>query len=189
MKAHNVPQWYMDSLAKIGYLLPKAHATTYMMMAFRMAWFKVHRPLAFYAVYFTIRAKAFDAIVMCQGIDQVKGRMQEIINKGKEASAVEQDMLVTPEVCYEFYLRGFRFETIDLYRSDATKFIMDEEKGTLLPPFTAVPGLDESAAKSIVDGRQGRSFRSLSELSAAGPKLSRAHIEGLKAAGALEGLL
>lgn len=188
MKAHNVPQWYIDSLAKIGYLFPKAHAATYMMMAFRIAWFKAHRPLAFYAAYFTIRAKAFDAIVMCQGIDQVKRRMQEIDDKGKDASALEEAMLVTLEVCYEFYLRGFRFETIDLYRSDATKFIMDEEKGTLLPPFTSVPGLGESTAQSIVEQRKGRVFHSLSEFTSACPKLSRAHIEGLKATGALEGL-
>mgnify|MGYP001147419212 CR=1 FL=1 len=189
MKAHNVPQWYMDSLAKIGYLFPKAHAVAYVMMAYRIAWFKVHRPLAFYAAYFTIRAKAFDAIVMCQGIGQVKRRIQEIDDKGKDALALEEDMLVTLEVCYEFYLRGFRFETIDLYRSDATKFIMDEEKGTLLPPFTSVPGLGESTAQYIVEQRKGRVFHSLSEFTSACPKLSRWHIEGLKAAGALEGLL
>jgi len=126
------------------------------MMAYRIAWFKVHRPLAFYAAYFTIRSRDFDAIVMCRGIDQVKRKIQEIDDKGKDASALEEDMLVTLEVCYEFYLRSFRFETIDLYRSDATKFIMDEEKGTLLPPFTAVPGLGESTAQSIVDGRDAR---------------------------------
>ena len=188
MKAHDVPQWYIDSLAKIGYLFPKAHAVAYVMMAYRIAWFKVHRPLAFYAAYFTIRAKAFDATIMCQGIDQVKGKMQEITNKDKDASAVEQDMLVTLEVCYEFYLRGFQFEAIDLYRSDATKFLMDEEKGTLLPPFTSVPGLGESAAQSIMDQRQGRSFISVSEFSDACPKVSKAHIEGLKAAGALAGM-
>ena len=189
MKAHNVPQWYMDSLAKISYLFPKAHAVAYVMMAYRIAWFKVHRPLAFYAAYFIIRAKAFDAIVMCQGIGQVKRRIQEIDDKGKDASALEEDMLVTLEVCYEFYLRGFRFETIDLYRSDATKFIVDEEKGTLLPPFTSVPGLGEPTAQYIVEQRKGRVFHSLSEFTSACPKLSRWHIEGLKAAGALEGLL
>lgn len=188
MKAHEVPQWYIDSLAKIGYLFPKAHAVAYVMMAFRIAWFKVHRPLAFYSAYFTIRAKAFDATVMCQGMDVVKAKMQEIINKDKEASAVEQDMLVTLEVCYEFYLRGFRFEAIDLYRSEATAFLVDEEKGTLLPPFTSVPGLGESAAQSIIDQRQGRSFISIGELLTACPKVSKAHIEGLKAAGALAGM-
>lgn len=188
MKAHDVPQWYIDSLAKIGYLFPKAHAVAYVMMAFRIAWFKVHRPLAFYAAYFTIRAKAFDATVMCQGMDVVKGKMQEIISKDKDASAVEQDMLVTLEVCYEFYLRGFTFEAIDLYRSEAVKFLMDEEKGTLLPPFTSVPGLGESAAQSIIDQRSGREFISIGELLTVCPKVSKAHVEGLKAAGALAGM-
>ena len=188
MKAHNVPDWYIESLAKIGYLFPKAHAVAYVMMAFRIAWFKVHHPLAFYAAYFTIRAKAFDATVMCLGMDQVKGKMKEIMDKDKEASAVEQDMLVTLEVCYEFYLRGFRFEAIDLYRSDATRFLVDTEKGTLLPPFISVPGLGESAALSIVEQRKGKSFISISEFSDACPKVSKAHIEGLKAAGALAGM-
>ena len=189
MKAHQVPQWYIDSLAKIGYLFPKAHAVAYVMMAFRIAWFKVHRPLAFYAAFFSIRAKAFDATVMCQGIDRVKGKMKEITDKDKDASAVEQDMLVTLEVCYEFYLRGFQFEAMDIYRSDPTKFLMDEEKGTLLPPFISVPGLGESAAQSIADQRQGgRTFISIAEFSDACPKVSRAHIEGLKAAGALMGM-
>ena len=188
MKAHDVPQWYIDSLAKIGYLFPKAHAVAYVMMAFRIAWFKVHRPLAFYAAYFTIRAKAFDATVMCQGMDVVKGKIHEIVDKDKDASAVEQDMLVTLEVCYEFYLRGFRFEAIDLYHSEAVRFLMDEEKGTLLPPFTSVPGLGESAAQSIIDQRQGRAFISIGELLTACPKVSKAHIEGLKAAGALAGM-
>ena len=188
MKAHNVPDWYIDSLAKIGYLFPKAHAVAYVMMAYRIAWFKVHRPLAFYAAYFTIRAKAFDATVMCQGMEQVKGKMKEIADKDKDATDVEQTMLVTLEVCYEFYLRGFHFEAIDLYRSDATRFLMDEEKGALLPPFISVPGLGESAAQSIVEQRQGRSFISVSEFSDACPKVSKAHIEGLKAAGAMAGM-
>ncbi len=188
MRAHNVPDWYIGSLAKIGYLFPKAHAVAYVMMAYRIAWFKVHRPLAFYAAYFTIRAKAFDATVMCQGIDQVKAAMKAIADKDKDASAVEQDMLVTLEVCYEFYLRGFHFEAIDLYRSDATRFLMDGEKGSLLPPFISVPGLGESAAQSILEQRQGKEFISISEFSDACPKVSKAHIEGLKAAGALAGM-
>ncbi len=188
MKAHNVPDWYIDSLAKIGYLFPKAHAVAYVMMAYRIAWFKVHRPLAFYAAYFTIRAKAFDATVMCQGMDQVKGKMKEIEAKDKDATDVEQTMLVTLEVCYEFYLRGFHFEAMDLYRSDAARFLMNEEKGTLLPPFISIPGLGDAAAQSILEQRQGRTFISVSEFSDACPKVSKAHIEGLKAAGALAGM-
>ena len=106
--------------------------------------------MAFYAAYFSIRAKAFDQEFMCQGMDVCQKKMREIIAKDKDASAVEQDMLTTLEVCYEFYLRGFTFETIDLYRSDATKFLMDEEKGSLLPPFTAIPGLGEQPSSSYI---------------------------------------
>lgn len=187
MKAHNVPDWYIDSLAKIGYLFPKAHAVAYVMMAFRIAWFKVHRPLAFYAAYFSIRAKAFDATIMCQGIDVVKGKMREIVEKDKDATPAEQDMMTTLEVCYEFYLRGFSFEAIDIYRSDAFRFKIDEDKGTLLPPFSKVPGLGDAAALSIVEAREGKDFISVSEFSAACPKVSKANIEGLKAAGAMAG--
>ncbi len=185
MRENNVPDWYIESLAKIGYLFPKAHAVAYVMMAFRIAWFKVHRPLAFYAAYFSIRAKALDATCMCMGMEVCQQKMRQIAAKEKEAAAVEEDMMVTLEVCYEFYLRGFTFEHIDLYRSDATKFLLDEEKGSLLPPFTAIPGLGESAALSIVENRVGRQFISQEELLSACPKVSKAHVDQLRLAGAL----
>ncbi len=185
MRENNVPDWYIGSLAKIGYLFPKAHAVAYVMMAFRIAWFKVHRPLAFYAAYFSIRAKALDATCMCMGMEVCQQKMKQIAAKEKEAAAVEEDMMVTLEVCYEFYLRGFTFEHIDLYRSHATKFLLDEEKKSLLPPFTAIPGLGESAALSIVENREGRQFISQEELLSACPKVSKAHVDQLRAAGAL----
>ena len=185
MRANNVPDWYIESLAKIGYLFPKAHAVAYVMMAFRIAWFKVHHPLAFYATYFSIRAKALDATCMCRGMEVCQRKMREIEAKEKDAAAVEEDMLVTLEVCYEFYLRGFTFENIDLYRSHATKFIMNPETNSLLPPFTSIPGLGESAAFSIMENREGRHFISQEELLAACPKVSKTHVEQLREAGAL----
>ena len=184
MRACGVPDWYIDSLAKIGYLFPKAHAVAYVMMAFRIAWFKVHHPLAFYAAFFSIRAKALDATCMCRGMEICRHKMQEIENK-EEAAAVEEDMLVTLEVCYEFYLRGFTFAPIDLYRSHATKFLLDRENNALIPPFTALPGLGEAAAESIVENREGRTFISQEELLAACPKVSKAHVEMLAGIGAL----
>ncbi|MEQ2455017.1 PolC-type DNA polymerase III [Flavonifractor hominis] len=187
MKAAGVPEWYIGSCKKIKYLFPKAHAVAYVMMAFRIAWFKVHRPLAFYAAYFSIRAKAFDATCMCWGMDVCKAKMKEIREK-ENPSAVEEDMLVTLEVVYEFYLRGFTFEHVDLYRSHAVNFLMDEEKGTLLPPFASIPGLGETAAYSIMEQRKGKQFISIEEFSAACPKVSKTHIEQLKAAGALDGM-
>ena len=154
------------------------------MMAFRIAWFKVHRPLAFYAAYFSIRAKAFDEAYMCRGMDVCQKKMREIIAKDKEASAVEQDMLTTLEVCYEFYLRGFTFRRMDIYQSDAIHFKMDLENNALIPPFVSVAGLGETAAISLAEQRKGKNFISIEEVAAACPKVSKTHIELLKEAGA-----
>ena len=190
MQEHDVPQWYIDSLAKIAYLFPKAHAVAYVMMAFRIAWFKVHRPLAFYAAYFSIRAKAFDEKFMCRGMDVVKHKMAEI-NAKKNAkekkdrpSAVEEDMLTTLEVCYEFYLRGFSFTRMDISRSHAVNFLVDWEKEALIPPFTSVAGLGETVGLDIMDKRQGKDFLSIEEFSLTCTKVSATHLEQLKDAGA-----
>lgn len=188
MKAAGVPEWYIDSCKKIAYLFPKAHAVAYVMMAFRIAWFKVHEPLAFYAAYFSIRAKAFDATVMCQGMERVKSKMAEIRAKDKDASAVEQDMLVTLEVVYEFYLRGFTFDQMSLYRSDAVRFQVDKGREALIPPFMAIPGLGETAAMSIVEQRKGKEYLSVEEFSMDCPKVTKSHIELLRTCGALAGL-
>ncbi len=187
MRAAGVPDWYIGSCKKIKYLFPKAHAVAYVMMAFRIAWFKVHHPLAFYAAFFSIRAKAFDATCMCMGMDVCKAKMKEIESKEKP-TPVEEDTLVTLEVVYEFYLRGFSFAPMDLYRSHAVNFLPDMEKGTLLPPFTSIPGLGETAALSIMEQRKGKQFISIEEFSAACPKVSKTHIEQLKAVGALDGM-
>ncbi len=181
MHEHEVPQWYIDSLAKIGYLFPKAHAVAYVMMAFRIAWFKVHRPLAFYATFFTVRAKAFDAEFCCMGMEKVKQKIREIENN-KDATDVEQNLLVTLEVCYEFYLRGFHFDTIDIMKSDATAFLITENG--LLPPFVSVHGLGESAALDTVQKRKGQEFISIEDFAICCNKLSQTHIAQLKALGA-----
>ena len=186
MREHQVPDWYIESLAKIGYLFPKAHAVAYVMMAFRIAWFKVHRPLAFYATFFSIRAKAFDAEYCCAGLDAVKRKIREI-ESNKDATAVEQDLMVTLEVCYEFYLRGFHFETINIYESDATHFRIIGDDG-LLPPFTSVHGLGEAAAMATVEQRKGKEFISVEEFAQVCNKLSKTHIEQLRALGAFAGM-
>jgi len=185
MRKHDVPEWYIESLAKIGYLFPKAHAGAYVMMAFRIAWFKVHEPLAFYATFFSIRAKAFDAAECCKDADALRRRIREIENN-KDATAVEQDLMTTLEVCYEFCLRGFHFEPIDIYRSDATKFVVTENG--LLPPFTSVRGLGETAALDTVEKRKGKDFTSVEEFSLCCNKLSQTHIDQLRALGAFAGL-
>ena len=185
MEEHEVPEWYIESLAKIGYLFPKAHAVAYVMMAFRIAWFKVHYPLAFYAAFFSIRAKAFDAEYCCAGIDAVKQKIREIENN-PDATAVEEDLAKTLEVCYEFYLRGFHFEPINIYESDATRFKV--VKDGLLPPFTSVRGLGESAAEATVEQRKGKTFLLVEEFSDCCTKLSKTHIEQLKGLGAFAGM-
>ncbi len=133
-----VPAWYIGSCKKIKYLFPKAHAVAYVMMAFRIAWYKVHEPLAFYAAYFYRRSQKdnFDAALMTQGIDVVKAKIERSPPSNPDATAKDEDLLTTLEVCYEFYLRGFSFAKIDLYESHATKFIIRD--GKLLPPFVSV---------------------------------------------------
>lgn len=183
MKEHGVPDWYITSCKKIQYLFPKAHAVAYVMMAFRIAWFKVHHPLAFYAAYFYRRSQkdSFDAVMMTYGIDEVKRHMREI-SANADRTAKDDGLLTTLEVCYEFYLRGFDFASIDLYESDATAFL--PRGNTLLPPFVSVSGLGETAARDIVEGRKNRRFISIEEVAAACPKVSKTHIENLKQAGA-----
>ena len=185
MEEHGVPEWYIESLAKIGYLFPKAHAVAYVMMAFRIAWFKVHEPLAFYATFFSIRAKAFDAEFCCAGKEAVERKIHEIENN-KDATAVEQNLMVTLEVCYEFYLRGFHFDTIDIYHSDATRFTITE--GGLLPPLISVHGLGEAAAQDTVEKRKGKTFISIEEFSMCCNKLSKTHIQQLNDLGAFAGM-
>ena len=193
MHDHDVPQWYIDSLAKIGYLFPKAHAVAYVMMAFRIAWYKVHEPLAFYATYFTVRAKAFDAQECCfpnaeEGAAKTKRRIRELEDKiaKKDATPVEEGLMKTLEVCYEFYLRGFHFDNLDIFRSDATKFLITE--GGLLPPLTSVRGLGDAAAQDTAEKRRGKEFISIEEFAQTCNKLSKTHIEQLRALGAFAGM-
>ena len=187
MVAAGVPDWYIGSCKKIKYLFPKAHAVAYVMMAFRIAWFKVYHPLAFYAAYFYRRSQkgGFDAVLMTQGLEKTVENIDAIDNN-EDATAKDEDLLTTLEVVYEFYLRGFDFAPIDIYESHATKFLIKD--GKLLPPFVAISGLGESAAWDIMEGRQGKQFLSIEEFSAACPKVSKTHIQMLKDAGAFNDL-
>ena len=178
-----VPDWYIGSCKKIKYLFPKAHAVAYVMMAFRIAWFKVNHPLAFYAAYFYRRSQkgGFDAGLMTKGMDAVVANIKAI-DGNEDATDKDEDLLTTLEVVYEFYLRGLDFLPIDLYKSDATKFVIED--GKLRPPFVAISGLGENAAKNLVEGREGRNFLSVEEIALACPKVSKTHIQMLKDAGA-----
>ena len=184
MCVHEWPDGDYGSCEKIKDMFPKAHAVAYVMMAFRIAWYKVHEPLAFYATFFSVRAKAFDAEYCCAGMDAVKRKIREIENN-KDATAVEQNLLTTLEVCYEFYLRGFHFDTINIYKSDAAKFLVTD--GGLLPPFTSVHGLGEAAAQVTVETRAGKSLASIEVFATCCNKLLKTHFELLKVLGAFAG--
>ena len=183
MIAAGVPDWYIGSCKKIKYLFPKAHAVAYVMMAFRIAWFKVHHPLPFYAAYFYRRSQkgGFDAVLMTGGKEAVMANI-EAIDNNEEATAKDEDLLTTLEVVYEFYLRGFEFAPISIYESHATKFLIKD--GKILPPFVAISGLGESAAWDLMEGRKGKTFLSIEEVAAACPKVSKTHMQMLKEAGA-----
>ena len=183
MQELGVPEWWIESCRKIQYLFPKAHAVAYVTMAFRIAWYKVHHPLAYYAAYFYRRSEkdGFDAESMIQGLDTVKARIKSIQNN-PNASAKEQDLLTTLESVYEFYMRGFEFLPVDIYKSDSRKFLIED--GKLRPPFVSISGLGETAAEDLKKC-QGKRFLSIEEVSAACPKVSQTHLEQLKKLGAL----
>ena len=146
MKEHDVPDWYLWSCNKIKYMFPKAHAVAYVMMGIRIAWFKIHEPLAYYAAFFTIRATAFDYGLMCQGKAAIDNHIKAY-KANPNLSKKEQDTLRDMKIVQEFYARGFEFLKIDLYQSDAIKFQVAE--GKLLPPFSVIEGMGGIAAEAL----------------------------------------
>ncbi|MBC8535643.1 PolC-type DNA polymerase III [Feifania hominis] len=184
MRAANVPEWYIDSCKKIKYMFPKAHAAAYVTMAFRIAWFKVHRPAAFYATYFTVRADDFDSEYMIHGLEKVKSRLLEI-KANPKASNKEKDQIPILEACYEMYRRGINFRPIDLYGSHATKFLIVD--GDLLPPLNSLAGVASNAAMAIMEERERGTFMSIEELLNR-TKVTKTVIEALQANRILEGM-
>ncbi|QXM06109.1 PolC-type DNA polymerase III [Crassaminicella indica] len=185
MKENNVPQWYIDSCNKIKYMFPKAHAVAYVMMSFRIAYFKVHYPLAFYATYFTTKASDFDAELVVKGKEIVKNKIKELEELGNNVTQKEKDLLTVLEVVYEMYCRGFGFLPVDIYKSDSDKFIILEDK--LLPPLRALQGVGENAARSICKSRKNGEFISVEDIRERS-KVTKTVIETLKNHGCLNGL-
>lgn len=185
MKGQKIPDWYIESCKKIEYMFPRAHAVAYVIMAYRIAWFKVHRPMDFYAAFFSIRADGFDANLMTKGDSLVCKKYRELKNMPKR-SAVEEGTMSTLEICHEFYKRGFGFTNIDIYNSDVSRFKI--EGNTLIPPFTSLPGVGAAAAQSIVDARENGPFMSMEDIIARSGKVSKGVVEALEAAGALSGI-
>ena len=185
MKRCGVPQWYIDSCLKIEYMFPKAHAAAYVISAVRTAYFKLYYPIEFYAAYFSVRAADFDVELFCQGYDAIYKTLTDIENKGHQATTKEKNMISILEMGLEMTARGFTFKPIDLYRSDATRFTIDGN--SLIPPFSAVPGIGESAAKNIAAARAEGEFLSIEDFQQRA-KASKTVVELLSNMGCFKGL-
>ena len=185
MREKQIPDWYIESCKKIKYMFPKAHAAAYVTMAFRIAWFKVYYPEAFYVTYFTVRADVFDADIVSKGRDRVQMEIKEIESKGNDITQKEKNLLTILEVANEMYARGIKCLPVDLYKSDATKFLITEEG--LLPPLNTLPGLGTAAAANIVEARGKGKFLSKEDLRIRSG-VSKAVIEILDNHGSLEGM-
>ncbi|UJL47964.1 PolC-type DNA polymerase III [Virgibacillus sp. NKC19-16] len=185
MKKHDVPDWYIESCKKIKYMFPKAHAAAYVLMAVRIAYFKVHYPILFYAAYFTVRAGDFELDTMVKGSQAIRQRIDNITAKGNDAPPKEKSLLTVLEVSLEMCERGFSFKKVDLYKSNAKEFIVDDN--TLIPPFNAVDGLGTNAALNIVKAREEGEFLSKEDLRERS-RVSKTVLEYLDNHGCLDGM-
>ena len=177
MRANDVPEWYIESCLKIKYMFPKAHAAAYIIMALRIAYFKVHYPIYYYATFFSVRAKDFDLTAMAGGKSVLKAKIEEIYNKGLEATSKENTLVVTLEVANEMLERGYDIKMVDLNKSDARNFIIEGD--SLIAPFRAVPSLGSNVARQIVAAREESDFLSKEDLAKRG-KVSKTVMEYLE---------
>ena len=192
MKAHNVPDWYISSCLKIKYMFPKAHAVAYVMMAIRIAWFKVHMPLVYYCQYFSIRCDAYDIQTMIAGTEAIKQRMSNIKrareDKTQKVSDKENAIYDVLELALEMCLRGFHFSNVSINRSAANEFILDpDDNKAIIPPFTSLDGLGDNVGKSVVAAREDKPFLSKEDVLKR-TQLSKTLLDKLDQMGALEGL-
>ena len=187
MKEKDVPDWYISSCDKIKYLFPKAHATAYVMMCVRCAWFKIYYPIEYYASLFSIRHFEFDIETMTSGYEAIKNKIIEINNKGYEATNKEGALHEVLQSALEMVARGFKFGKPDLYRSDSRYFIIDEDKKTLIPPFRAIEGLGEVVSYNIKEEREKKKFISIEDLQNRA-KISSSLIDKMRVLGMFEGM-
>ena len=187
MKQNKVPNWYIESCKKIKYMFPKAHAVAYVMMAFRIAWFKVHYPIEYYTTFFSVRADEFDSELMIFGSGKVREKISEIDEQGNSAAIRDKAVYTILEIVLEMYERGIKFLPIDIYKSDATKFLIEEEG--IRPPLASIPGLGEVAAQGIQNAvkKENGKFISIEDLQVKA-KIGNAMTELLNKFGCLEGM-
>ncbi|TVP84227.1 MAG: PolC-type DNA polymerase III [Alkalicoccus sp.] len=185
MKKHGVPDWYIGSCLKIKYMFPKAHAAAYVLMAVRIAYYKVHEPMMFYAAYFTVRADDFDLDTMTRGSATIRKKIEEIHAKGLDASPKEKSLVTVLELSLEMCERGFSFQKVDLYRSKATEFLVEGD--SLIPPFNAITGVGTNAALAVEKARKDGEFLSKENLRERS-KITKSVLEKLDEHGCLEEL-
>ena len=189
MKDHNVPQWYIDSCMKIKYMFPKAHAAAYMIAALRLGWYKVHKPLAHYASYFTVKNEDFDAALVCKGREAVRNKMTELYTRIQDreikTTAKDESMYATLQIVNEMLARNIGVLPVDIYKSDAKRFLIEGDKIRL--PFVALSGVGEAAAESLAQAREEGEFISIEDFQIRA-KVSKAIIDMLREIGAFANL-
>ena len=185
MREKGVDEWYIESCRKIQYLFPKAHAAAYVTAAIRLGWYKLHEPLAFYAAFLTVRGEAFDADAAVRGLGAVKARMAEIRAKGMDRTAQEEDCYTLLQVVGEMLARGYSFLPIDLYKSHATKYLIED--GMIRLPFASLKGVGESAARALQEASAQGEYVSADEVCQRSG-VSKSVVDTLKAVGALKDL-
>ena len=186
MREHDVPEWYIESCKMIKYLFPKAHATAYVMMALRIAWFKVYHPIYYYAVYFSKRAKAFDCETFVEGRNAIRNMINSIEKKDDKKNK-EIDLLDELKIALEMVLRGFTFKQIDINKSDATNFVISDDKKSLYLPFAALDSLGAAAATTVIEARNVMPFTSIQDVERR-TKLNKTQVAKLKVLGAFGNL-
>ena len=187
MQEYNVDEWFIDSCAKIKYMFPKAHAAAYVTSAFRIAWYKVHKPLVYYASYFSTRFQDFDIEAMTEGYDAIKQKMQEIQAKGYDATNKETSVLETLKLALEATARGVKFKMIDVTKSEAKSFVMVEDENALILPFMSLDGLGEAVANKIVEERNEKPYYSIEDFQLRG-KVNASTVDRLRSLNIFEGM-
>ena len=186
MQEANIPDWFINSCQKIKYMFPKAHAAAYVISAFRIAWYKVHMPVYFYASWYSSKATDVDVISMIDGYDSIKRRLEDIQVKGFEATNKEAGQAESLKVALEATARGIKFLPIDLYKSDATVWVVNSDN-EIYPPFSSIDGLGDTVAKKIVEEREKGTFLSIEDVQKRG-KVSQTLIDKMKTMGILDDL-